>query len=145
MKILRKNHLAKEDPMNEIEIGKKIDAKDLFDAIKNSGYMTERGYKILYARKFHERKTEKTKTSGVEIKKSVESNKIIGYGFCFHADAKELKGIKYVHLRINSGVVSAFSYTITMGNENEIEEDLVNLANLLKSSRSNSAKRHAEK
>jgi len=44
-----------------------------------------------------------------------------------------LGDIKYVHLRIDAGVVPAFSYAITMGDEKEIEEDLVNLTKELKS------------
>ena len=119
--------------MNEIEIGKRIVAADLFEAIKSSGHMARRGYEILYAREHYEEKTEKTRTSGIEIKKNVGSDKITGYGLCFNADAEELGDIKYVHLRIDAGVVPAFSYAITMGDEKEIEEDLVNLTKELKS------------
>ncbi len=120
--------------MNEIKLGLKVEAEKLFNAVKNSGYLKKKGYKVLYANKHFDEKKKEVEVEGIKIKKAVKSDKISGYKLCFHTDTKKAGGFKYVHLRIlGAGVVSCIHYFVTMGDEKKIEEDLINLVKEIKS------------
>ncbi|MDA2922855.1 hypothetical protein MYX07_06355 [Patescibacteria group bacterium AH-259-L07] len=105
---------------NSVDLGKAVDAKDLFDALVNSDYMKNRGYGILYAHPYYDENQTQIKKGGVTIAKGTKG-KINRYGLCYEHENELL----YVHIRIEIGTTTEFSYNITMGDEKIIEADLV--------------------
>ena len=115
---------------NKMEIGKRIDAKDLFEKINKSRYMKKGGYKILYSRTYYEEISKvENREDGISVVKKETTNKIIGYGLCFAHDRKML----YIHIRIfETGLVSGFNYAQLCGDEKKGEKDLIELAKEIK-------------
>lgn len=115
---------------NTVDLGKTVDAKDLYDTMQKSVYMNNRKYEILYANAYYGTKEEFEIKDGIKHKKTVpDKNKIEGYGICFSHDDESI----YTHIRISGdSQVDEFSYGITMGNQKIAEKDILELAKEIK-------------
>ncbi|MBI2673589.1 hypothetical protein HYX19_04970 [Candidatus Woesearchaeota archaeon] len=113
--------------MNKIELGIEIEGKKLFDLLKNSEYMKQAGYEILYAQEYtKDLKVKEKVDESATIEKSVKGP-IDGYGICYcYENNQNPKGDKhrYVHLRTSNTTPSRFSYFITLGDKDKILKDL---------------------
>ena len=117
--------------MDKVKLEMKINGTDIFEAMKNSGYMKKRGYEILYARSLSEEIKDKKTVNGVKLEKTKKGKKgkLIEHRLCYaHPDE-----LIYLHiLSLKPELISEFDYLIACGDENKAESDLANLVQEVK-------------
>ena len=93
--------------------GTNVPAKTLFDAIKQSLVMKQKGYNLLYNNTLTEQK-----------------NTVDGYGLCYVDDTD---CNTYIHVRIYGyGLVSSFEYSTALDKDNVADNDMNDLLQELK-------------
>lgn len=118
------------DPFDRVKLGIEVPGNELFDALRDSEYMEDRGYDTLYESVYTGEETEQKDVDGVEFEKAVESGEIEGYGLCFTHEEEPF----YLHLRNGAGKESEIRYLIALGDEETIEEDLTELVHEIEDS-----------
>lgn len=112
---------------NQIDIGKQVDAKDMFDAMLNSAYMKKRGYTLLYHNPQYDNDKKTKKVSGITITKTTKG-KVVGYSLCFNHSNEMI----YLHFRFLTGQITSFTYELMLGDANTADADLIELCKELK-------------
>ena len=114
--------------MDKVKLEMKINGTDIFEAMKNSGYMKKRGYKILYAKSLYEDIKYNKTVKGVKLERT-KKGKLIEHRLCYaHFDE-----LIYLHiLSLKPELISEFSYLVACGDENKAESDLANLVQEVK-------------
>ena len=114
---------------NKIGFGKKIEAEAVFEMLKNSEHMRQKGYGILYATPYYGKKSHTQVKGGITLEKySDDKNVLLAYGLCYaHEDE-----LIYIHIRLAPGKINEFTYMIACGDREQAETNLVELAKEIK-------------
>lgn len=96
-----------------MDLGTNVQASDLFDAMKQSPVMKQKGYELLYDTAY-----------------TVHHGEMDGYGLCY-LDETNCK--TYIHVRIHGhGTVSSFEYHTTLDANKTADNDMNDLLKELK-------------
>jgi len=97
----------------KIDLGFTVQTTDLFDAMKQSPVMKQKGYDLLYDNTY-----------------TVQQGGVDGYGLCY-VDDTNCK--TYIHVRIDGyGTVSSFEYSTTLDVNKTADNDMNDLLQELK-------------